>query len=373
MEPFSMVAPTASADGYGCSAEALILAAVKEHGADIAFIEHDWRDSRFSDPEFLALRVNDHPMNYREVMVVYFLPFALARFRSTITIGMSMWETDRLPTSWAACAHLANGGWIVPSEHSRQVFKPWVSAPVEVVPFGTDTSFYTLPPVDVRRGANDDNCRFLMSGLLHYRKGLDFALEAFRKEFTGSERVSLTLKTRKGFLDAQTEYETLNDPRIKVIDADYDREQMRRLYWTHDCLLAPSRGEGSGLTPRDAMSTGLPVIMTDWSGLAEIADPRYSYPISVAELEPAPRECSSYHPGIVGTGNIGNFARPNVQELREAMREVYENPTGARMRGLAAADWMRRQWTWEHCAWLWLRALERLTTVNYGEVPMLAR
>lgn len=352
-----MVAPTASADGYGCSAEALVLSAVKDHDADIAFIEHDWRDSRFSNPEFLDLRVPDTIENYRDVLVVYFLPFALTCFRSLTTIGMSMWETDRLPDSWATCGRLAEG-FIVPSEHSRQVFQARMDCPVEAVPFGTDTDFYELGyPIHRREG----ECRFLMSGLLHYRKGLEFALQAFREEFQSGEPVSLTLKTRKGFLDAGSEWRTLDDPRITVIDEDFTREQMRELYWRHDCLLAPSRGEGSGLTPRDAMATGLPVILTDWSGLSEIADPRYSYPVSVEALELAPPDCSSYAHGVTGGGPIGNFARPSVAELREAMREVHENPTGARMRGLAAADWMRRQWTWERCAWLWLQALERLT------------
>jgi len=358
MEPFSVVAPTSSADGYGYSAEALILAAVREYDADIAFIEHDWRDSRYTDPDLLALQVNDHPFNYRSVLVVYFLPFALTRFRSLCNIGMSMWETDRLPDSWAIVGRLADA-YIVPSEHSKKVFAERLNCPIEVVPFGTDTDLHTIPHRRYQDRTNE--CVFLMSGLLHYRKGVEFALRAFREEFCHGEQVSLTLKTRRGFLDAGSEVHTLADERITVIDEDWTRDQMVALYHSHDCLLAPSRGEGSGLTPRDAMSTGLPVILTDWSGLSEIADSRYTYPVEVEELEPAPLDCSSYAHGITGGGPIGNFARPSISQLRDAMRSVYEDRSGARLRGLAAADWMRRQWTWEHCAWQWLRALETLT------------
>lgn len=358
-----MVAPTASADGYGCSAEALVLAAVKDHGADIGFIEHDWRDSRFSSPEFLAMRVTDCAADYREVMVVYFLPFALARFRSRITIGMSMWETDRLPDSWAAACNWATG-YIVPSQHSYEVFQPRISCPIEVVPFGTDTDFFTAY---THTRLQDGLTRFLMTGLLHYRKGLEFALRAFREEFSPTENVSLTLKTRNGFLDAGNESAVLDDPRVHVIDEDYTRRGMRELYWYHDCLLAPSRGEGSGLTPRDAMSTAMPVILTDWSGLTEIADERYNWPVGVEDFEPVPNDCSSYRGGITGGGDIGNMARPSVPDIRAAMRQIHEDKAEARRRGLEAADWMRREFTWERSAWLWLKALERLSVRYVSE------
>lgn len=358
MRPFSIVAPTASADGYGCSAEYLVLSAVRDHNADIHFIEHDWRDARFTDPQLFSLMGDE--LDQRDVLVVYFLPFALTRFRSRITIGMSMWETDMLPNSWAITASLANA-FIVPCEHSRQVFSARVSRPIEVVPFGTDTDFYTTRWNVEYRWQETQKCKFLMSGLLHYRKGVEFALRAFREEFPNDKNVSLTLKTRRGFLDPGNEVHMLADPRIQVIDEDYTRGQMRELYHTHDCLLAPSRGEGSGLTPRDAMSTGMPVVLTNWSGLMEIADERYSYPIPVEDMEPAPQDCTSYANGITGGGPIGNFARPSVASLRQTMRAIYENPVEAQTRGLAAADWMRRQWTWEHCAWQWLQAIERLT------------
>lgn len=349
-----MVAPTASADGYGCSAESLVLAATQDHGADINFIEHDWRDSRFSDKEFLKLRVGRDRVAERDVLVVYFLPFALAQFRSRITIGMSMWETDRLPPRWAACCQLADA-WLVPCEHSRDLWSRYHGL-VEVVPFGTDTNLYSY-----LERASDKGVCFLMSGLLHYRKGVDLALRAFREEFRPNESARMLLKTRKGFLDVGSETAMLDDPRVLIIDEDYTREQMVHLYHLADCLLAPSRGEGSGLTPRDAMATGLPVILTDWSGLSEIADERYNYPISIDGLGPAPTECSSYQHGVTGGGPIGNFAQPSISALRQAMRQVYEDRSEALRRGREAADWMRREYTWEHCAHRWLRVLEQMT------------
>jgi glycosyltransferase involved in cell wall biosynthesis len=261
----------------------------------------------------------------------------------------------RLPDRWAACATLADG-FIVPSEHSRQIFSERMACPVLTVPFGTDTSLY-----EYYDRPEWPTFIFLMSGLLHYRKGVEFALRALREEFEANEPVQLWLKTRRGFLDAGDEWRTLDDPRVHVTDEDYTRAQMVNLYHSVDCLLAPSRGEGSGLTPRDAMATGLPVILTNWSGLAELADERYGYPVPIDALEPAPLDCSSYENGVTGGGPIGNFARPSIQVLREQMRAAYEDRAGAMRRGKAAAEWMRQEWTWGICAGRWLNALEELT------------
>jgi glycosyltransferase involved in cell wall biosynthesis len=353
IEPFSFVTPTASADGYGVAGEMLTLAAVGL-GADVQVIPYDWADERFNDPEFLALKA--HESAKRDIVCCFFLPYALQRFQSRVTLSMTMFETDRMPDVWAALVERFADGMLVPSEHCRQVFSERVSVPVEVAPFGTDTDLYTFVEREER-----SPWVFLMSGLLHYRKGLEFALRAFREEFEPGEDVMLWLKTRRSFLDFGTESIGLADPRVRIIDEDYTREEMRTIYHSADVLLAPSRGEGSGLTPRDAMATGLPVIVTDWSGLKEIADDRYGWAIPVEDLEPAPQENSSYGRGVTGGGDLGNFARPSVSALRAAMRDSYENREDARSKGRSGAAWMRERWTWERCARTWLDAIEKLS------------
>jgi glycosyltransferase involved in cell wall biosynthesis len=364
MRPFSVVAPLASADGYGVSAEQMVLAA-KMLGEDIELVGHDWQDTRFSDPRLLALR---SPQVTRNTAVVHFLPFAFTQFRGRrTTIGSTMFETDSIPPFWVPCCN-ATDGVIVPSEHCQQAFQPHLDVPVEVVPLGVDAHFYWpaarwQPPSDERgewKPHGGKPFTFLMAGLLHYRKGAEFAVKAFLDEFDENEEVRLILKTRRGFLDVG-DYGALCDDRIEVIDEDYTREEMRTLYWRSCCFLAPSRGEASGLTPREAMATALPTILTDWGGLKELCDERYSYPVEVECLEPAPPECSSYDANVAGRQPIGNFARPSVVSLRARMREVYENPPDAFARGHRAAKWMQRDWTWAKCAIRWLDVIETMS------------
>lgn len=352
--PFSMVAPLAAADGYGQSAERLILAAT-ELGADIQFVAYDWQERQHADPALLALEVDQLQIGTRELVVVYFLPYAVSRFAPLAKrcVLMTMFETDSIPQAWIPSCNAADG-IIVPSDHCRDAFEPHVRTPIAVAPLGVDTDFYQ--PV-VRR--DRDPFTFLMAGLLHYRKGADLAVRAFRSEFGHADNARLVLKTRRHFLDVGDQ--TIQDPRITVIDEDFAREDMRALYRDADCFLAPSRGEASGLTPREAMATGLPTILTAWGGLQEIAAPEYSYPVAIEGLEPAPPECSSYGAGVAGRLPIGNFARPSVKSLAYWMRHVYEHRDSARARGLRAAAWMHREWGWGYCAGQWLDALERLS------------
>lgn len=346
IKPFSVVAPLAGADGYGQSAERLIVAA-RNLGQDIEFISHDWRDERFSDPAFLE---SEAPAITRDTAVVYFLPFAFTRFRGRkTTIGQTMFETDSMPPFWVGPCNTTNG-IIVPSEFCRRAFQPMLDVPVEVAPLGVDTDFFQ--PVE---RPEPKVFTFLMAGLLHYRKGAEFAVRAFREEFDG-EPVRLVLKTRRGFLDVGEESLT----GIFVIDWDFTREQMRELYEKADCFLAPSRGEASGLTPREAMATGLPTIVVNWGGLQEIAKTQYAYLIGVDGVEPAPPQCSSYDQNVAGNQPIGNFCVPSVRELRARMRQVFEDQAAAKRRGLRAAEWMRRDWDWRVCSARWLEAIEKL-------------
>lgn len=349
---FDIVAPMASADGYGYSAEELVRAASLT-GANIGYICHDWQDRRFTGQDIQDLELERHQVGDKEVLVVYFIPYAFYHFQSKINIGMTMFETTEIPDVWAQFCTIPKG-LIVPTEFCKEVFqKKLPDKQIEVVPLGVNLNTYYMVE---RQPSNVFT--FLMAGLLHYRKGAEFAVKAFQEEFEPDEPVRLVLKTRRGFLD--TGKEDIFDPRISVVNADYDRQDMLDLYHAGDCFIACSRGEAAGLTPREAMATGLPAIVTDWSGLKEIADPAYSYPLKVETLEPAPAVCTSYDQGITQGQPIGDFARPSVPHLRELMRHIYENPEEARQKGLKAAMEIQNKWNYGYCANKWLEAIERI-------------
>ena len=349
---FTFTAPMASADGYGYSAEELARWATRR-GAQVKYISHDWQDRRYTGTDVTSLVVDPSEIRNHEVSVVYFLPYAFAQFKSLQNFGMTMFETSEIPDVWAELIIHHTQGLIVPSEFCQEVFAKKVDVPIEVVPLGVNPEIYPW----VERPTSPV-FTFLMAGMLHYRKGAEFAVKAFQEEFAPDEDVRLILKTRKGMLDIGNEQ--ITDSRIQVVDGDYSREQLLDIYQAADCFVACSRGEASGLTPREAMSTGIPAIVTDWGGLAEIANDSYTYPLRIEGLAPAPAECSSYGAGITQGQSIGHFSVPSVTHLRELMREAFTHQEATRAKGKAASEWVQSNWNYDICASKWLEAIERL-------------
>jgi glycosyltransferase involved in cell wall biosynthesis len=352
---FDFLAPMASADGYGYSAEELVRAAVQTHGAQIGYVIHDWADPKYTGTDVKSLEVSRESIGQKEVFVQYFIPYAFYQNRNfpvEIPIGQTMFETTEIPDIWAYCMQFVKGV-IVPSEFCKRVFEKKVTVPVHVAPLGVNPLVYPY----VER-APSDVFTFLMAGSLHYRKGVEFAVKAFKTEFSRNEKVRLILKTRKDFLDTGREF--LDDPRIQVVNCDYDRQDMLDLYHAADCFIACSRGEASGLTPREAMATGIPAIVTNWGGLEEIADERYSYPLDIVGEVEAPPVCTSYDDGITQGQSIGNFCEPSVDHLRTLMREAYDNPQENLAKGRRASEWIARDWNYDICSRKWLDAIERI-------------
>ena len=349
---FNIMAPMASADGYGYSAEELVRAAVFEHGADVGLIPHDWVDTTYTDRAILKLQIT-REQHSKEVLINYFLPLAFGMLPSEKSYGMTMFETTEIPDIWGQLCNEHSDGLIVPSEFNREVFQQKVDGPIEVVPLGVNTDIY----FELEREPSPV-FTFLMAGMLHYRKGAEFALRAFVQEFEPDEPVRLILKTRKGMLDIAGLQ--ITDPRVLVVDGDYTRDELRELYRAADCFVACSRGEASGLTPREAMATGIPAIVTNWGGLAEIANPDCNFPLDIDCEETAPPICSSYGEHITRGQNIGNYARPSVSHMRKLMRSAYEDQQATRAKGKKAAEWIRQEWTYTDCSKKWLDAIENL-------------
>jgi glycosyltransferase involved in cell wall biosynthesis len=115
---------------------------------------------------------------------------------------------------------------------------------------------------------------------------------------------------------------------------------MYELYKSADCFVFPSKGEGYGLPPREAMATGLPVIMTEYGSLIERVDPCTYYPIPVIMMEKVDYPTKN----LISLENedLGEWAVPDMYELRRMMRKVYNNKSEAKQRGKMAAMSIKR-------------------------------
>lgn len=214
------------------------------------------------------------------VLFHYVFPDQFRYIPRKVNVLFSMWETMDLPYDMISAFAQADY-IIVPSDNTKKAIEGrGVTTPVYVCNHGVDTKFYAYKERTVR-----PKClQFLWIGAPNLRKGYDILTKAWYELFKGNDKPALLyMKSTKfkgeGELQTWPKFKTIMDTR------NLTREDLRQLYWDSDAFLYPSRGEGAGLPPLEAMSTGLPVLAPPWTGMADYMDPKHSYPLKYSLLE----------------------------------------------------------------------------------------
>lgn len=267
------------------------------------------------------------------------LPDDLPRVKSPRTVAWTMWEMDRIPNGtrteapfgdWAKLINENAERLVVPCKHNAEVFAACgVNVPVSVIPYGLDTEIWPYIERPER-----DTFTFVQYGDLTDRKGPFEAVVAFQRAFPTERNVRLVLKSQYGhFGKATGGLPVINDPRIVLVNETWTRSQLVNFLGDADAFVWLSRGEGFGLPPLQAALTGLPVIMTTHTGMAEYYQPRYFYGVENAGTSRGPL--------------YGDWIEPDVDHAAFLMREVYNNRRAALRKGKQAANYVRKNFSLE--------------------------
>jgi glycosyltransferase involved in cell wall biosynthesis len=250
-------------------------------------------------------------------------------FEGQRTVLSTMWETEQLPESFRE--GLGNFDQIlVPSEQNLALFSQYHDN-VAKVPLGVDAWDWRYRP----RQAPSTRFVFLICGNSN-RKGLDLAVAAYTRLFRSFPRKS----PRPVLIIKSTEpYDTqgLNDGVQNVTGwlSDYEEQE---LYASAHCYLQPSRGEGFGLMPLQAIAQGCPTILTAAHGHAEFAN--LGWPVKAGRSE------ADYF--IHGDG--GQWWEPDLDQLCARMDEVYRDYDLAAKEAKVSSDLAHQVFSWERCA-----------------------
>lgn len=313
-----------------------------------------------------GLKLVDKPFKLGEIGIAYGFPAMFPMVTNKIKVGFSMFETDSLPrgnvngleNSWAGytgnpedMCNLMDEIW-TPCDHNNKVFKKaGVTKPIHKVLLGFNERMYFDMSQKRSEGRKDRPFTFLMAGELIMRKYPALAIAAFMELFKGRKDVKLIMKTMSGTLGHLYFPDDIN---IEVIDKMYKTSDMQDLYANSDCFLFPSAGEGFGLTPLEAMATGLPTIFSDNTGMSEYANSKYNYPIGWLRKDRAVRYPKDF-------GDYGSWYIPDYAMLKEKMLEVVNNQDLAREKGVEAAKWVKSKFTYSHTADTIIKRLNELT------------
>jgi glycosyltransferase involved in cell wall biosynthesis len=158
-------------------------------------------------------------------------------------IARSLEQATRVACVSRLIADEAMRGFAVPAEK------------IEIVPNGVDTAFFSPE--------GEEGDYLLFAGTLEPRKGIDDLLDAWRS--LASPRPRLVLCGDRGWRTDIRE-----EPGVRVTGY-VTREELRELYRHAMAFVYPSRYEGFGIPPLEALACGAPVIATRTGAVAEFA------------------------------------------------------------------------------------------------------
>lgn len=274
----------------------------------------------------------EKPFVKERIGIIKTTPQLFYQNKSDFRIGYTMVENTRVGERWVDLIN-AMDAVFVPSPYLISVFKDsGVKPPVYSVKQGVDIRKFPYVERPIR-----SKFVFGTVGYQDERKNWQDLVRAFSSEFDQGEPVELWIKNSNPYFASVA----FKDRRIKVINRHYRFEELQALYPMMDCFVFPSHAEGSGLPPREAMSTGLPVILTNWSGLEEVALKEISYPLTPVAID---------IPDVRGPDQPGFMARIDIAELMYLMRYVYEHREESLSKGKLASLFVQKEWSWDACA-----------------------
>jgi len=282
-------------------------------------------------------------------------------------VGRTMFETDRIPDGWTELCQTMDEIW-VPCQFNVQTFS---GAGVDlkrlkVVHPGVDTNLFRpgVQPMEIpqTRGFN-----FLSVFDWHLRKGYDILLRAYFEEFRRDEDVSLVLKTyqindpasdlqaRLAYFIERTMKLRLEDvPPLILVNGFIPQASMPNLYAAASAFVLPSRGEGYGRPFMEALSCGVPVIATKWSGQLEFLDEANSDLVELEGIREAPWDVDmEYYSGH-------RWAEPSVDDLRAKMRWVFGHARDAKEKAALGRKNMQERFSWDAVIPKWVAEFRRL-------------
>jgi glycosyltransferase involved in cell wall biosynthesis len=265
----------------------------------------------------LIRTLNDNLVPTEETKAKKFLTFGTpAEFMARDDnkhIIFTMFEADRIPERWVVALNKYDH-IITPSRYCIDVFRACgVTTPMSKVHlFATDFEYY-----------NPDTKPFIFSHqnslVKGAQKGWDLVIRAFLTLYKDSEDVQLVLKARSHEWANEKWYYPLlkKQKNIEVIIKDFTDDEMQNFYKTTNCFVYPSRGEGFGLPPVEAMAHGIPTILTRAHSHTEFS----KYGIEIGTTGRA----FSYYNGRVHDTGIGWWVEPSIDELIIMMKRVHDN------------------------------------------------
>ena len=257
--------------------------------------------------------------------------------RDTFRIGCWYWETPNFPEQWTNRFDLVDEIWVA-TRFVADAIREKATVPVVVMPP------MVRPPSQQRDRAwlgtllpevAPEEFVFLFqfdASSVPFRKNPEGVIEAFSQAFSPEEPVRLVLKLLNGHAEpglVDSMRSAADGRRISLLDQALERDDSLRLLASADSFVSLHRSEGFGLSIAEAMSYGLPVVATGWSGNADFTNADNAA-IVPYEIVPGAQAHGPYPPGTP-------WAEPKLDVAAKLMRRIWTDKAWREAIGQAGA------------------------------------
>ena len=197
-----------------------------------------------------------------------------------------------------------------PSSYARRTFidQGVRSDRLVVCPYGVDLAAFDAA---ARPRRTSGTFRILFLGRVCMRKGIHYLLEGFRRANLPDARLILAGPVDPAFRRVLDRYPGLFEETGPV-----PRPQVRNRYFDADVFVMPSLADSYGLVVSEAMSTGLPVIVSENTGMADaITDGRDGYVVPIRNSEAIAEKISFLHEHRDQCAAMGQAAAISARSL----------------------------------------------------------
>jgi len=297
--------------------------------------------------------------NKIDVNIINMVPKVFNAFKkkNAFNIGFTMFETTKIPDIWVEQCNQMDA-ILVPCQWNKEVFEnSGVKVPVRVANPALNEIYYTSPTPTTPRAING----FSFYSIFQWteRKAPLTLLEAYWKEFSGDNNVRLVLKTyrrnyteeefniiKQEILKLKVKTKLSHYPGMVPLFRKMSSQEIINTHLNNDCFVLPHRAEGWGMPHAEAMALGKPVITTGFSGNMDFMTDDNSLLLKKHKMVPVG---NMDWIGPWYDSKTMQWAEPDVNELREKMRYVYEHRDEAKAIGERARNDIHMNFSQEKC------------------------
>lgn len=277
-------------------------------------------------------------------------------------IGFTTTEVDGIPQDWVKVLNEMNEVWTTSEFAKQSIKRSGVKRSVLNMREGVDPNYFHPDIKPFKRNVKQKFI-FLSNFAWGRRKGVDILFKAFEQEFSRKNDVVLIIKALPSYYgedikkEAKKLYYRKGQAPIIIWDATIPPYLLGGLYTVSSCFVFPTRGEGFGIPPLEALACGVPVITTGYSAQTEYliknGKPLPGVEFINYKIKKFDGSDSVYYDGF-------NWAIPDVNHLRKLMRKVYNNYEEYKKGAMESSEYIRKEWTWDKCADLVIKRIKKL-------------